>query len=176
MIKTVQNLMDQSLLESENATYSELCLIKNLNPSLMDFLKILKIHKNVLYSKVENNERNVYKIKKSVESFGHNVDLLIEDIVKNKFNEELKKIDNKFKEELQANKMIINEYKMAYKNIFKKFQEQNEYLIKQNEVANNEIVEIINKYNIKKQVLFFVMGFISFCLYLTNLTKKLIPT
>ena len=164
--------MDQSLLESENATYSELCLIKNLNPSLMDFLKILKIHKNVLYSKVENNERNVYKIKKSVESFGHNVDLLIEDIVKNKFKEEMKNI----KEELQANKMIINEYKTVYKNTFKKFQEQNEYLIKQNEVANNEIVEIINKFNIKKQVLFFVMGFISFCLYLTKSNKNLIPT
>jgi len=172
MIKTVQSLMDQSLLESENATYSELCLIKNLNPSLMDFLKILKIHKNVLYSKVENNERNVYKIKKSVESFGHNVDLLIEDIVKNKFKEEMKNI----KEELQANKMIINEYKTVYKNTFKKFQEQNEYLIKQNEVANNEIVEIINKFNIKKQVLFFVMGFISFCLYLTKSNKNLIPT
>jgi hypothetical protein len=111
MIETVQNLMDQSLLLNENAVYSELINLP-LNQSLMDFLKILNIHKKKLYTNIEKNNRDFLKFRKSLESFGDNVQLLIEDIVKNKFEE--------------ANKMII-----------KKLEEQNEYFIKQNEIMNN---------------------------------------
>ena len=115
LIPSVQLLMDQALMSNEKTIYSNMCTL-NLHTDLMDYLKILNIHKNILYTnflRLEGNVRecnvivdNIFKvvdkrmnslsekngheflkIKKSLESFGYNIDSLIEDIVNNKIKE-----------------------------------------------------------------------------------------
>ena len=68
LIGSVQFLMEQTLLSNEQNIYLSMCKL-NLHTDLINCLKILNIHKNILYARLEKNGYDIFKIYKSLESF-----------------------------------------------------------------------------------------------------------
>jgi hypothetical protein len=224
LIQPVQLLMDQALISNEKNVYTGMCEL-NLHTDLMDFLKILNIHKNILYTnigRIETNigrlgtsisecnmiTENIFKVidrrmfqlseknnhelsvmKKSLESFGFNIDSLIEDIVKNKIKDVTTQNEKVIKDLMTQNQSLVKQNEKFVKQN-EKLTKQNEKFIKQNENLidtnaklfdqneklvdqNEKLVEskVIVKKSIKKQYFIYIIIIFGFIFYETTSDK-----
>jgi response regulator RpfG family c-di-GMP phosphodiesterase len=204
--------MDQALISNEKNVYAGMCKL-NLHTDLMDFLKILNIHKNILYTNVARIETNIGRlgtsisecnmitenifkvidrrmfqlseknnhelliIKKSLESFGFNIDSLIEDIVKNKIKDLTTQNEKVIKDLTTQNEKVIKQITQETGEFIKKVKDENENFIKEiaerNEKLVKEIAEgkVIVKKSIKKQYFIYIVIIFGFIIYETTSDK-----